>query len=398
VKKSKKAIKVIVLLAIVFSTFEIIEFSKIKEVSAFEKNISTIKDRRGSYFSGDEKYYSKDKMIKILIVPGHDDNSFGAIYNGVREVDLNRELAKNLYNKLSIEPGFEVVLAGDSSGYNPIFQNYFEIKRDEITKFIKEAKYDFSKKVKDGDIVEDTENFHNVAPEEVALKLYGFNMWLNENDFDFVFHIHFNDYGGRSKHKTPKYNGFSIYMPDKQFGNYELSRQMAEKVFDRINDITPVSNLPQESIGIIEDQELIAVGSNDALDASSILIEYGYIYEPQFTDPETRSLAMDDLAYQTYVGIKEFFGEKPIAPHTKFNFTKDLDKNLKKRNKDAYALQKQLALMGHYPPSNKSFNDCPPTGIFGECTLQAVKSFQLNKGLPVTGHVGEMTRKLLNSL
>jgi peptidoglycan hydrolase-like protein with peptidoglycan-binding domain len=397
-KKTNRTARILISAVFIVFVFQLLELTEITKVLAFEKNISTIKDRRGSYFSGSEKYYSKDKMIKILIVPGHDDNSYGAYYNGIREVELNRELAKNLYNKLSVEPGFEVILASDSSGYNPVFNNYFEVKRDEITKFINEAKYDFSKKIKDGEITEDNENFHNVAPAEVALKLYGFNMWLNENNFDFVFHIHFNDYGGRSKHKEPKYNGFSIYMPDKQFSNYELSRQMAEKVFDRIGDIVPVSNLPQESMGIIESQELIAVGSNDALDASSLLIEYGYIYEPQFTDPETRGLVLEDLAYQTYVGIKEFFGEKPIVASTKFNFTKDLDKDLKKRTKESYALQKQLAILGHYPPSNKTFNDCPPTGIFGECTLEAVKSFQLTKGLPVTGYVGEMTRKILNSL
>ncbi len=365
---------------------------------ASEKTIESVTERRQGYFSGRNTIYEKNKTIKILIVPGHDDENSGAYFDGVREVDLNRELSRYLYNRLVVEPGFSVTLASDNGGYNNFLKNYFIQKETQIKEFIKNSQDDFKDKVKDGEIILNNKNFHNTAPEDVAFKLYGINMWLNENEYDFVFHIHFNDYPGRTKYNSPKYNGMAIYIPDKQFGNYEISRKVSEKIFDRLNNLNAVSNLEAEKTGIIEDQELIAIGSNDALDTSAILVEYGYIYEPQFTHPEIRKEILDDLAYQTYLGIKDFFGEKPtVTKNNKFLFKKDLEQG-KDRKLDHYMLQKQLALLGVYPPLGKTLNDCPVAGYFGECTKEAVINFQKQNNLPTTGYVGEMTRKILNSL
>ena len=63
---------------------------------------------------------------------------------------------------------------------------------------------------------------------------------------------------------------------------------------------------------MIEDQELIAIGSNASRDGISVLTEYGYIYEPQFANKETRSVALKEAAYQTYLGIKKFFDENTL--------------------------------------------------------------------------------------
>ena len=71
------------------------------------------------------------------------------------------------------------------------------------------------------------------------------------------------------------------------------------------------SDLPAESSALIEDQELIAVGSNASRDGVSVLVEYGYIYEPPFRNEEAREAMFKELAYQTYIGIKKFLAMPP---------------------------------------------------------------------------------------
>src|SRR3989338_7026431 len=45
-------------------------------------------------------------------------------------------------------------------------------------------------------------------------------------------------------------------------------------------------------------------------------------------------------------------------------------------SKDTLYLQMALRQEGLYPPENKTFNDCPLSGVFGNCTFEAVKKFQ----------------------
>jgi N-acetylmuramoyl-L-alanine amidase len=134
---------------------------------------------------------------------------------------------------------------------------------------------------------------------------------VNNQDFDLVIHIHFNDYRGHKRNKIGKYTGFSVYVPDKLFENYELSRALGESIFNEIKKVQTVSTLDKEKKGIIEDQELIAVGANASLEAGSVLIEYGYIYEDKIFDEKKRAATLDDFAYATYVGIKDLLKETP---------------------------------------------------------------------------------------
>lgn len=113
-------------------------------------------------------------------------------------------------------------------------------------------------------------------------------------------HIDFNDYPGR-KGNTGKYNGFSIYIPEKQYSNANASRDFAIKIKDQLEQILPISNMPKES-AIVESQDLIAVGAYNSSDAISILIEYGYIYEPYFTNPNIQEYIFSEIANQTYWG------------------------------------------------------------------------------------------------
>lgn len=371
--------------------------NKIAGQEAYAENFKklTLKERRESYLSGYTSSYRTDKNIKILIVPGHDDEYHGTEFEGVREVDLNRELGNHLYNFLKQEKGFSVATTDIGDGYTKTFKKFFTKEEDEIEEFIEDSKDDFKKKIKDGEIEFSETNFHNTAPEKVALRLYGINMWANENDFDLIVHIHFNDYRGRYKDKDPKYNGFAIYVPEKQFDNSKVSKEFAENIFDRLSKYLPISNLKQESDGIVETQELIAIGANKSLDSASLLIEYGYIYEPQFTNPDTRKIVIRDLARQTYAGIKDYFDEN-ISEESPYFYLEDLFKKDSFLTLPNYELQKELANLNYYPPKGKSFNDCPLSGLFGECTEEAVKEFQKNHNLPSTGYVGSMTRKILN--
>ena len=44
--------------------------------------------------------------------------------------------------------------------------------------------------------------------------------------------------------------------------------------------------------------------------------------------------------------------------------------------KDILSLQMALHKEGLYPPADKTFDDCPINGLFGNCVFESVKSFQ----------------------
>jgi len=149
--------------------------------------------------------------------------------------------------------------------------------------------------------------YHNPAADNVSLNLYGINKLANDHNIDIVLHVHFNDYPGRPAGSSGKYNGFAIYVPEEQLPNSRVSIALAESVKEALEKYFPVSNFPGEAKGVIQDQELIAVGSNASREGASMLIEYGYIYEPQFTYSAARAIIFKSLAEQTYLGIKNFF-------------------------------------------------------------------------------------------
>ena len=122
-----------------------------------------------------------------------------------------------------------------------------------------------------------------------------------------MIHLHLNDYPGHSSTVAGKYSGLVIYIPAQQYNNSSTTKAVADAMFKRLSLYNPIDNLPIESGGIIDDPELIAVGVGNTADAASMLIEYDYIYEPQFVNPKVRSLALKDLAYQTYLGLQDFF-------------------------------------------------------------------------------------------
>ena len=167
----------------------------------------------------------------------------------------------------------------------------------------------------------------------------------------------------------------------------------------------PQSDLPKENAGLVEDQELIALGSNNTLDGAGMLIEYGYIYEPAFADPDMRTIVLEDLALQTYLGVMDFFEEKETNADGQYQtrlvpyaWGRDLEEGADAK-RDIVSLQAALTLAGVYPPPGKSKNDCGLTGFFGPCTAESVRMFQQKYGIaPAEGFVGEKTRLKLREL
>ena len=326
--------------------------------------------------------YKTDK-IKILIVPGHDNNSFGAQFKEIKESQMNAELGQELFEFFQKDDKFEAYATRVKNGdYSQWFSDYFESNKEEVAKFREDSRRQMRQAIEQGMPANDNQVYHNSAADNDSLRLYAINKWANENNIEVVFHIHFNDYPGRKWDKLGEYSGFSIYVPEYQLPNHRASSELAKPLKNQLEKYFAKSDLPAESFALIEDQELIAVGSNASRDGVSVLAEYGYIYESQFANRETREVMLKELAYQTYVGIKNFFGgndltagnyETTLLPHT---WNNPLKKGVVSESKDILHLQMALHKERLYPPENKTFNDCPISGVFGNCTFEAVKKFQ----------------------
>lgn len=379
--------------------FSINSFQKDTQTAGYfsdSVDIDELKERYEKFANGKKQISNR---IKVLIVPGHDDKHHGASFNGLREVDLNRELAKNLYEFLIADTNFRVFLASDENGFNDRIEKYIEEEEVGIQDFRTFKKEVTNRLENSGSVELDQYVSHNSAPEEVALVLYGINRYANEEDFDIVLHVHFNDYSGRNLSSEGVHSGISIYVPASQFSNGSASKQFADNLFKRLTAIFSPSTNPVEQAGVIQDSELIAVGAFNSVDPIALLVEYGYIYEPQFADENLRGIVLKELAYQTYVGMKTFFDTKYAAENFPTTLLPSVwERDLvggEKGDRDALALQALLRIQGLYPPEGNSLKDCPMAGSFGNCTETSLKNFQKKYGLSVTGDLDFETRDFL---
>lgn len=373
-------------------------YAKEALASIFFPGDLTVEDLRENFLSAQE---GEDK-VKILIVPGHDPDSGGAEFRNLKERHMNVFLAEELELLFANDDIFEVIVTRDQQEYDPIFAEYFDIERESIKKFINKHEKKMRDLIRRGRIENVVGVPHNNAGSEVAIKLYGINKWANENDIDLVVHIHFNDHGGRKRDVTGKYSGFAIYVPEKQYSNGEVSLSLARSIFSQIYNYYPKSNLPGENRGIVPDQKLIAIGANKTLDPAVALIEYGYVYELQFRYKSIRELVLRELAFRTHKGIMDFFEDLDTSdnPETRFlsfgiskNITKKGDKSIK-----VLYLQTALSFEEVYPPRGFSRNECSLDGIFGNCTVLAMKAFQRKYDLGVDGVAGSATISKINEL
>ncbi|MBI5401194.1 MAG: N-acetylmuramoyl-L-alanine amidase [Candidatus Yonathbacteria bacterium] len=325
---------------------------------------------------------STKKKLNVLIVPGHEPDFGGTEYLSVKERDINADLALYLAQYLVEDGHYRVTMTRGKDGWNPDFQDYFTMHDDEIKTFVRAQKMEMVRLVDEGRVTKVTDSVpHNDAPSDVALRLFGINKWANEHHADIVIHVHFNDSAPRRVDSPGEHNGFTIYVPERQYSNAQASADIAQNVFKRLSKMFPVSSLPQEDKGIVEDQDLIAVGSSNTVDAASMLVEYGYIYEPQFKIPIVRALVLKELAFQTYLGLADFFGETSliVGPYQSTLLPYDWGTPVKKTrsaNRGVLAFQAALSDRGFYPPQYYTRNECPISGLFGSCTRTALSAFQ----------------------
>jgi N-acetylmuramoyl-L-alanine amidase len=253
-----------------------------------------------------DHYAQKD--FKILVVPGHDNQYRGTEYRGVPEADINLLVASELSNLLAADNHFVVRTTRDfSTGeYVGVFKDFFQSQKDRILAFRNQKKSIFHYFINTGAVATTETVAHNFAPTEVALRLNGINLWANENQMDLTLHLHVNDLAGRIYNQPGAYSGFSIYVPEKQYPNSRASIELARSLMNELKRSIKISNLPQESQGVIEDQTLIAIGSYATREGAAVLLEYGYIYEPQFSTAVRRQQAAKELARLTYDGLIQY--------------------------------------------------------------------------------------------
>lgn len=340
------------------------------------------------------------KKVRILIVPGHQPNAGGTEYKGVVERDVVVDIADALAVLLSQNSHYEVMVARTKTAWNPILQNYFDTHMLEIETFEQSQKAQMADYIANGSILSDSDQvYHNSIPTPAALQLYGINKWASDNAYDITLHLHVNDYAGRRLSVLKAYNGFAVYVPDRQYSNAEASKAIGELIAARLNAYHATSTLPKEDAGVVEDQQLIAIGSNNSASDASLLIEYGYIQESQFQIASVRPLAIADYAFQTYLGLQDFFKDPITATYGSVSFPYDWTKVTGAKNEkgpEVYALQAALHYLGVYPPEGRNFNDCPVSGMAGPCTRSAIMQYQRSHNIGETGMLGPQTRSALS--
>jgi len=357
----------------------------------------TIADLQAKYAA----YATTGQKIRVIVVPGHEAGRGGADFADVHESDLVLPIAHALTTMLASDPHFEVLETRTAAGWNEPFSSYFQSGMKAIKKFVDANKRAESQALRHGTIETNEDNVaHNAAPDDVAYRLFGITKWGDENGADLAIHVHLNDAPNHGINAPGIYTGFAIYVPDHQFSNGEASMAFGNAIAARFGAYHATSTFPGEAAGVIEDQELIALGAHDTASFPSVLIEYGYIYEPQLWHPQARTIASTDYAYETYLGIRDALGA-PLASKYGTNilpypFTGTPPAATS--SPDAYALQTALHRLGYYPPAGKSFSDCPVSGLMGPCTTDALKAFQKAQKLEQTGGLGPQTRAALKRL
>jgi N-acetylmuramoyl-L-alanine amidase len=335
------------------------------------------------------------EKVKILLMPGHEPGFGGTELGALKERDIAVEIANDLAAHLKTDPRLEVFIARDTTAWAPELSEYFEEEWTDIERFVRSARRAMNLLIKKETIEERTfEVGHNTAATDVALRLYGINKWANENEYDLAIHIHLNDNPGATNH-----SGFAVYIPDSQYGNSESSKALGTEIANELNQFNASSTLPIENYAIVEDQSLIALGSRGTANFASVLIEYGYIYENKISNASARPAVLDDFAYQTYRGIRDFLGT-PVAGDNSLALPHAWETGELKvgtAGPQVYALQAALKKLAFYPPKEQLLIGCPISGYAGECTISALKAFQAAKGLEQTGSIGPRTKAALQA-
>lgn len=264
----------------------------------------TVSDLKNTY----KKAERGKGSIKVLLVAGHEPHFGGAEYRKIKERDIVVDIAQEIERILSNKKEYKVVISRDKEKWNPELEQFFTEEWNEITPWKESYQREMVRLFNNGAVKRVTDGVqHNDAPPDVAKRLYGINKWVNENNFDIVIHIHINDNPRKNTSMPGAYSGYAIYIPEGQYSNAEATKAVAQKIDDRLSLSFTKSNLPKENTGLVEDQELVAIGRHNTVDAVSLLIEYAYIYEPWMQDPVIRDKNIKEMARATVLGLEDFF-------------------------------------------------------------------------------------------
>jgi N-acetylmuramoyl-L-alanine amidase len=334
--------------------------------------------------------------VKILIMPGHEPGYGGAEEGGLKEREIAVTISNKLAADLAADPRLEVTVARTDTAWLPALSEYFESEWKNIQKFVASHKKAMQKLQKSGKVIDRSfEVEHNTAPSDVAYRLYGITKWANEEGYDLVIHPHLN-YNVGAQFQS----GFAVYVPDAQYGNAAASRPLGEDIMEELERIDTSSTLPIETYGLVEDQDLIALGAYNTANYAVALIEYAYIYESKIMQPGARDSVLADMAWETYRGIEKYLGAAlPAKDTTVLPFAwQQVTIKQGDSTPEIYALQVALHKAGFYPPAGQLLVGCPISGYAGDCTVTALKAFQKSKGLEQTGSIGPRTIAALKKL
>ncbi len=351
---------------------------------------------------------SSSKKINVLIVPAHEPDEGGtemATPSGeIYERDLAVEIGQDLQAFLQADGNYNATTTRDTKSWSPTFTEYFQNNWNDIVSWEQASKQSSLQNPAIAAIFNDGE-VHNTAPTDDAIRIYGATKWANENDINFMINICVNNYRGNSYNAVGKYTGFVEYMPPDIYDNGSTTKPVAEAVFKRLSLYNPTSDLPVQEPGLVADPQLIGIGAYNTAKPAAILIEYDYIYEPQFVNPLTRSIALKDLAYQTYLGLQDYYtGNDNVTATSSYEPSKNIYDwtepvtSASSNAEDIYAMQTALIMDGDYPPAGMTRNECPHSGAIGTCTNLSVKAFQKKYGITGENTFGQKTFSLLNAI
>jgi N-acetylmuramoyl-L-alanine amidase len=338
------------------------------------------------------------RKIRVLIVPGHEPDAGGTNYGTIKERDLNVQLGQDLQKYLDADGHYQTFITRDAQNWNPTFSDYFTAHWYDIDAWRLQASAEMQAAINAGTMTPPVVYVgHNAADEATTVRLFGIMKWANKNDIDLVIHVHLDD-DRDPIWSVGTHNGFAIFVPTPQYFNAQPTRAIADQVLARLAKFDPTSDFPNESSGIVEDPQLIAIGQDNTADVPSLLIEYAYIYEKQLRLPAVRALALNDQAYQTFLGVDDFFfgASASAQPTSVLPYAWNKTISFGTNSADVYALQTALILDGDSPPPGVTKNDCPRSGYFASCTRTALKLFQKKYG--ITGETGYAGKKTLAKL
>ncbi|MDB5190200.1 MAG: hypothetical protein JWN49_526 [Parcubacteria group bacterium] len=360
------------------------------------------------------------QKVRILIVPGHEPNFGGAEYQGIYEREITVQIADQLATYLGQNPKLQVIVARSNTGWNLDLTNYFFNDWVDIQSFVEAKKQAMQNSIMNGSVQQrsiDDQVDHSAAPTDVALRLYGINKWADENNIDLVIHLHINDTTDHGPDSPSANSGFAVYVPDSQYGNASTSLPIGKAIAARLAAMNATSSLPVENKGVVPDQDLIAIGAYDTLSVPSVLIEYSYITEPKLTHTEVLATVAKDFAYETYLGVQDFFKDsvRTAYPTASLPFVFTGTSTMGSSSPAAYSLQTGLHILGFYPTASSTlsaalaqvtnnssstptlFNLCGISGLMDGCTVDAINAFQKSHGWKPTGKLGPQTIAALNA-